>query len=581
MIDKITAKIKKYPFQTGIIIGCLVFLILVGFINLFQDNGRSLSSNIDIIREDYLRMTINEYGQNGDAQLAGWRYKHLGGAADRTLKLMQADDSVSPQLLASFAQAIDKKEMLLEQTYNQSAGTPASPRKGLSGFGKVILVIFVLLALCAAGFYLASLIKTKQKQKQRSEYFRNQDNDPLNVITPEKARMTDTDSPDTLFDLDNLFPPKKEKDDPESYASDPKQGTLFEESEDLISEKMIEETEDSSNPAENLPEEIILDVRNDPEAAEPEISTETEDEQEEVLSDLPEEPVSVPESVEPEKEADAEPAEPEPEAEEPESEPEEEPKNLLEIETSVHDLGNDLLSELIEEPKAADAEEEKQAEKPLVETDGQPVPEKEDELLKMIRTGNPSSAAFVAPKTEPEAEKPEPEPAADPDEPEADEPMSTENEDEPDHQNDILIHYQSTYRVGNDMYDEVFSIDQGDTFRGECGIGIGETLNNTEPKAVTAFEVWLFDKDDIHTATWYLLSDFAQANDGILERLQQHGKCEQIKPGGIYVLETETLEVEIRVLELEYGNEMDEKNSYFSNVTFDVVARSKQTGADL
>ena len=128
------------------------------------------------------------------------------------------------------------------------------------------------------------------------------------------------------------------------------------------------------------------------------------------------------------------------------------------------------------------------------------------------------------------------------------------------------------------MYDEVFSIDQGDTFRGECGIGIGETLNNTEPKAVTAFEVWLFDKDDIHTATWYLLSDFALSNEGILERLQQHGKCERIQPGGVYVLETETLEVEIRVLELEYGTEMEEKNSYFANVTFDVVARSKPTG---
>ena len=131
------------------------------------------------------------------------------------------------------------------------------------------------------------------------------------------------------------------------------------------------------------------------------------------------------------------------------------------------------------------------------------------------------------------------------------------------------------------MYDEVFSIDQGDTFRGECGIGIGETLNNTEPKAVTAFEVWLFDKDDIHTATWYLLSDFAFSNEGIMDRPQQHGKCERIKTGGVYVLETETLEVEIRVLEVEYGTEMEEKNSYFSNVTFDVVARSKQTGADL
>ena len=555
MIDKITAKIKKYPFQTGIIIGCLVFLILAGFINLFQDNGRSLSSNIDIIREDYLRMTINEYGQNGDAQLAGWRYKHLGGAGDRTLKLMQSDESISPQLLASFAQAINKKEMLLGQDYNRSAGTPASPRKGVSGFGKTILVIFILLALCAAGFYIASLIKTKQKQKQRSDYFRNQDNEPMNVITPEKARMTDTNAPDTLFDLDNLFPPKEENDDLESYKADPKQESLFEEEEDLNTEKTVEEPE-SPDPVEVLPEEIILDVRNASDTSETEVSEETEAEAEgETPSDLPEEePLSGPEP----------------------DEPEEEPKNAFEIETSVHDLGNDIIDELIEEAEATVTEEEKQAEKPLVETDGQPVPEKEDELLKMIRSGNSSAAAYNAPKDEPAVEEPEAELPEEPAEPEA-----ADNEDEPDQQNDILIHYQSTYRVGNDMYDEVFSIDQGDTFRGECGIGIGETLNNTEPKAVTAFEVWLFDKDDIHTATWYLLSDFALSNDGILDRLQQHGKCERIKPGGVYVLETETLEVEIRVLELEYGSEMEEKNSYFSNVTFDVVARSKQTGEDL
>ena len=566
MIDKITAQIKKYPFQTGIIIGCLVFLILAGFIDLFQDNGRSLSSNIDIIREDYLRMTINEYGQNGDAQLAGWRYKHLGGAADRTLKLMQADDSISPQLLASFAQAIEKKEMLLSQSYNQSAGTPASPRKGLSGFGKTILVIFVLLALCAAGFYIASLIKTRQKQKQRSEYFRNQDNEPMNVITPEKARMTATDAPDTLFDLDNLFPPKDAKEETEPYESDPKQGALFDEAE-VPEPEAVEETEPSAA-EEPQPEEIILDVRDESEPSEPDASDEPADEE---VDEVPAEDTEEVTDPEPE------PAEPET----PDDRTVSEPKNALEIETSVHDLKDDLLEDLIEDQNASEAEAaEKQAEKPLVETDGQPVPEKEDELLKMIRTGNPASAAFKAPMEEPETAGSEPESSEVSDEAEAAGPEEAAGDEESDQQNDILIHYQSTYRVGNDMYDEVFSIDQGDTFRGECGIGIGETLNNTEPKAVTAFEIWLFDKDDIHTATWYLLSDFAVSNEGILERLQQHGKCEQIRTGGVYVLETETLEVEIRVLELEYGSEMQEKNSYFSTVTFDVVARSKQSAAD-
>ena len=85
----------------------------------------------------------------------------------------------------------------------------------------------------------------------------------------------------------------------------------------------------------------------------------------------------------------------------------------------------------------------------------------------------------------------------------------------------------------------------------------------------------MFDKDDIHTATWYLMSDFALSNDGIRGRLEQRGKCDRIRKGDLYTLETETLIVEIKVLELEYGNEMEEKNSYFTNVVFDVIAKTK------
>ena len=48
-----------------------------------------------------------------------------------------------------------------------------------------------------------------------------------------------------------------------------------------------------------------------------------------------------------------------------------------------------------------------------------------------------------------------------------------------------------------------------------------------------------------------------------------------IRKNGDYNLETETLTVEVKVLDLEYGTEMEEKNSYFTNVTFDVIARSK------
>ena len=72
------------------------------------------------------------------------------------------------------------------------------------------------------------------------------------------------------------------------------------------------------------------------------------------------------------------------------------------------------------------------------------------------------------------------------------------------------------------------------------------------------------------------MSDFALSNEGISQRLAQRGKCDRIRRGDLYTLETETLVVEIKILELEYGNEMEEKNSYFTNVVFDVIARQKK-----
>ena len=206
MIDKITAKIKRYPFQTGIIVGVVVCLLLVGFISLFQDNGRTLADNAEIIQEDYLRMTINEFGRNADSDLAGWRYAHLGRSGDETLSLMRGDESIAPQLLVSFTDAVNRRNILTGSGADGSQGVPTSPRKGLSGFGKTLLIIICLLVVCAAALYAASMIKTRKKQQRRSEVNRARNDEPVNVITPEKARSVAPEGPDTLFDLDSLFP---------------------------------------------------------------------------------------------------------------------------------------------------------------------------------------------------------------------------------------------------------------------------------------------------------------------------------------------------------------------------------------
>jgi len=73
-----------------------------------------------------------------------------------------------------------------------------------------------------------------------------------------------------------------------------------------------------------------------------------------------------------------------------------------------------------------------------------------------------------------------------------------------------LARFQTTYTHGHDTFDESFSIENADgDFLGECGVGLSETLGAEIPKSVTAFEVWLFDKNDIRTVTKVVMSDHA------------------------------------------------------------------------
>lgn len=621
MIDKITAKIKRYPFQTGIIVGVIACLLLAGVISLFQDHGRTLSGNSEIIQQDYLRMTINEYSYNNDELLASWRYDHLGGKAEETLKLMRADNSVSPYDLVSFAKTIGKSDAInpINEFSTDAQGTPTNPRKGLSGFGKILLIVLGLGVVAAGILYVVSLVKTKRKRQRRAEINQQRyEAEPVNMITPEKARAAANDTPDTLFDLDSLFPQtndsSQEKIDNQNINQEPELTEERTENDDNAStfenikpdDKVSElNTEGADEPKfeESVAENIENTEIPDREQKEAVISENKITEDDAVQTEMNQENVPEETEIMPEVSADGKGSSPaynitdyeisDEQTEESGMEPEvqEEVQEEVQVDEELPDdkpvLPN-TSEEHTEPEKIETPEENNDAEKPLVETDTENESENEDELLKMIRNSKTNSDEIIGksvtasidgietaavPEKNDSQEKSESVEKEISNQPSFD--QIPDDEETPAVENEILIHYQSGYKIGNDMYDEVFSIDQGDTFRGECGISIGETLNNTEPKAVTAFEVWLFDKDDIHTATWYLMSDFALSNDGIRGRLEQRGKCDRIRKGDLYTLETETLIVEIKVLELEYGNEMEEKNSYFTNVVFDVIAKTK------
>ena len=130
----------------------------------------------------------------------------------------------------------------------------------------------------------------------------------------------------------------------------------------------------------------------------------------------------------------------------------------------------------------------------------------------------------------------------------------------------------TTYVVGDDLYDESFSIDTASgEFLGEYGVGVSETIGIGEPKKVAALEIWLFDKNDIKTATKVLMSAHAYGDPGIRSRLEAKGELIQIEPQKQIMLETETLQLLASVVDLQYGDGAMPELSYFERVTLELA----------
>jgi hypothetical protein len=139
-----------------------------------------------------------------------------------------------------------------------------------------------------------------------------------------------------------------------------------------------------------------------------------------------------------------------------------------------------------------------------------------------------------------------------------------------------IAQFMTTYKLGVDLYDDSFSIDSPTgEFLGECGVGISETVGVGDPKKVTAFEVWLFDKNDIQTITKVLMSEYSFKDPAILQRLASKGEPVMIESGKQILLETATLQLEARVVDMNYGTGALPTNSFFDRLTLELAVWPK------
>lgn len=139
-----------------------------------------------------------------------------------------------------------------------------------------------------------------------------------------------------------------------------------------------------------------------------------------------------------------------------------------------------------------------------------------------------------------------------------------------------MVQFMASYKLGDDLFDDSFSIDSpAGEFLGECGVGISEPIGVGEPKKVTAFEAWLFDKNDIQTVTKVIMSAHAFSDDAIKQRLAAKGEPILAQPGVETILETQTLKLTARIVDMGYGDGSMPNESYFDRFILELAVWSK------
>jgi hypothetical protein len=141
-----------------------------------------------------------------------------------------------------------------------------------------------------------------------------------------------------------------------------------------------------------------------------------------------------------------------------------------------------------------------------------------------------------------------------------------------------VVRHVSIYSPSR-AYDDSFSIEDAtkdDEFLGECGATISETIGTGDPEKVTAIEIWLFDKEDfVRTLTTVLVSEHAYNDPAIRSKLEPKGELVVAKPGAIAKLETNTLRLHARIVDMAYGSGPLPANSYFEKMTIELQAWRK------
>ncbi len=137
--------------------------------------------------------------------------------------------------------------------------------------------------------------------------------------------------------------------------------------------------------------------------------------------------------------------------------------------------------------------------------------------------------------------------------------------------NRTLGSFTFVYRRGMTEYNESYNLmtPDGKGYAGHCGMGIAEAIDANDTQ-IAALEVWLFDKSDIRTHTLVLESQRASEHIAEDERLAGCGEHIVAEPGRTFTIESKSLILHGRVVEVTYVEDEAMPETIFQEVKVDV-----------
>lgn len=122
--------------------------------------------------------------------------------------------------------------------------------------------------------------------------------------------------------------------------------------------------------------------------------------------------------------------------------------------------------------------------------------------------------------------------------------------------------------VGEEGYDEGFTIYEGEENVGECGVGEAESLDDRGGKPIV-MEVWLFDKHDTDTHQAYVLSPWAYRQPDIRQKYEDQGAVFEGRHGTVIRLNARTLYLEAEIKDVAYA-QLGEGDEVFSKLALEM-----------